>query len=242
MSERLWGKPVVYHDDDKRADKTKPMSATTSDFVYPLIPPWKVFFTDHINAAPFVPYDLDFDRDNPEMQAHLSRKACIDFYSGNGGAEFWSTLSMRLQPKVIVEIGTAFGIRTNLIGKLNPTAEFYSSDTLYPYPLNDDRVETGYIARMNNVPFTFIADFIWGVNLFRKVNLCFIDGDHHEECVCKDTDWAWRNHDPTNFAIVWDDYALPGVKTAVYGLCDRHRLTLNLWKSYAWVGSQDWLA
>lgn len=202
--------------------------------------PWQSFFRRRIESAPFVPYDLDFDRDSPEIAAHIDREEYIKYYS-KGAGEFWTRLCMNLKPDMIVELGTAFGIRTNLLGKLNPGATLISVDNLSPYPLNDDRVETGYIARLNRTPFQFVHGETSETVLPRQFNLCYIDACHSPECVARDTAWAWENRNPGRFCIVWDDYDREGVATAVRGLCEAKYVSVQVVGTQAWVGAGSWM-
>jgi hypothetical protein len=201
---------------------------------------WQLYFIEMMEKAPFGKYDLEFDLSNPAIQAHLTIEQYLDYYCYNEKVgKFWTIISMLCKPKVIVELGTAFGNRTDLIGRLNPDAKLYSVDILNPLPLNNMRVPTGYLARLNKTPFTFIHGRSWETQIEEKVNLCFVDADHREDTVYKDSLWVWENRDENDWYIIWDDYPLPTVERAVNRFCKEKKLTLGSIGGYKYVGSKS---
>jgi len=147
-----------------------------------------------------------------EMLAHESKEKYIKYYCDSGSCQGWGVLSILYKPKVIVEFGTGNGIRTNLLAILNPEAIIYTVD-------NNDKsgyadAATGFMAAHNENVIIILSD----TSDFKleNVDMCFIDADHTEEGVWKDSHIAWEAKNvKENWCIVWDDYSLKGVKAGV---------------------------
>lgn len=144
-------------------------------------------------------------------------------------------LSFFIKPKVIVELGTNCGAGTLMLSNLNPNAKLYTVDNKRIQILPDEYImQTGYIAHLNEVKFTFILGDSWETEINEKFNFCFIDADHSEEAVRADSLWAWKNKSD-EFVIVWHDIcdSCPSamkalakfseeIDTPVYRLWDSH--------------------
>lgn len=204
------------------------------------IEPWQLFAEKRIKQSKFVPYTLDFDRQSPEMIAHMSLEAYLDYYvrRPGGGAKPWALLTLRHKPEVIVEFGSALGIRTNLIAKLNPKATFHTVEIQNPYPASNYRLPPAYMAAINDLPILAHSCRSFDLNIAGNVNLCFIDADHSTESVVKDSEWAFAKKDDGNWRIVWDDYPLLSVREGVDSFCKNHGLTVSHEFGYASVGTE----
>jgi hypothetical protein len=128
-----------------------------------------------------------------------------------------TALSHFIQPKVIVELGTNYGAGTFMLEKLNPQSKIYTVDCsdFHPAPENNT-FPNGMLAIKNNSTAKFIKGVSWETVLPEKFNMCFIDADHSEEAVTKDSIWAWENRAEENI-IIWHDVfeECPGTVRAV---------------------------
>lgn len=200
---------------------------------------WQEYFEKIVKEQPFVVYNSTWDIGAPETQAHCSLNAYLDYYCyKNYGAQVWTIISMVLKPAVVVELGTAFGIRTCMLGKLNPKATIYSTDN-QKYQSLGANIEMGYLARLHNIPFTFYCGNSWETKIDGKLNLCFIDADHSEEAVYKDSWWAWNNKDENSYLICWDDYPLDTVKKGVDRFCREINIDLKFIEGVPYVSTID---
>lgn len=200
---------------------------------------WQEYFEKTVKEHPFVIYDSTWDINAPETQAHLSLEAYLNYYCyKSNGAEVWTILSMVLKPAVIVELGTAFGIRTCMLGKLNPKAKIYSTDNQKFQSLGAN-IEMGYLAKLHNIPFIFYCGNSWDTPIEEKLNFCYIDADHSEEAVYKDSWWAWNHKDENNYLLCWDDYPLDTVKKAVDRFCKEISTDLKFIRGIPYVSNID---
>jgi len=148
----------------------------------------------------------------PEMKALTSINEYIDYYCFTHSAYIWTVLSMTYRPKIIVEFGTASGLRTRLLSILNPGSMVYTIDKSECAGFQDK--PTGFVAKdCDNVKIV-IQDSS-SFDMPGEVDMCFIDADHSEESVYKDSLRAWDNRNINNFCILWDDYILESVEKAV---------------------------
>ncbi len=173
--------------------------------------PWQEYFVKQVSSQPFA--EIPPWQNDKELIAHSSIDRFIDYYCYSGSAHFWTILSMLIKPKVIVEFGTAMGIRTRLFARLNPEAVVHSIDKNTNAGTSD--AKSGYVAeREENVKL-----YIGNSNelVIENVDLCYVDANHSSEFVYQDSHRAWSNKSKDrSWAIVWDDYHLESVKRGLH--------------------------
>ena len=117
-------------------------------------------------------------------------------------------LSEYIHPSVVVELGTSVGMGTILLSNLNPEAKLYSVDiadtTFIP---GNKIVPIGYLSKMNGIDCEYVHGKSYEFEPEEEVDFCFIDGDHLEEGVWKDSLWSWK-HKSDDFVIVWHDFRI----------------------------------
>lgn len=164
-------------------------------------------------------YGIDWIGEDKNLGAFNSLEKYIEWFSyfpkesepyrDNGfySREFTFLLSV-IKPEVIVELGTDKGMGTFMISKLCPDyKKFYSVDNRHKVSIPGDIwVESGYIAKKNLLNVEYIVGSSWETKINKRFNFCFIDANHNEEEVYKDSVWAWNNRDKNKWLIVWHDY------------------------------------
>lgn len=169
--------------------------------------PWQEYFIKQIESKPFV--SVPPVENTGELTAQVSIEDFISHYCYTGNARLWTILSMLIKPKVIVEYGTAMGIRTRLFAKLNPEAIIHSIDK-NPVAGTADAV-SGLVAQQEDNVKLYIGDSSGFA--IKNVDMCYIDGDHSFMGVWKDSYRAWANKSKDSpWVIIWDDYHLTSVK------------------------------
>ena len=174
--------------------------------------PWQNFAIENIKKYPFI--SLNWQGYEDELKAHNDVDSYIQYYIDSGSAQLFALLSMTFKPNIIVEFGTAMGIRTHLLWRLNPNASIYTVEPLETVR-SDGNYPAGYVAKINHASVTYIKDFSYATNI-QNVNFCYIDADHSEESVYRDSLLAWKNRNTSqDWVILWDDYPLGSVAKAV---------------------------
>jgi hypothetical protein len=205
---------------------------------------WLDYFRECVAKFDFHPWRWDYDADE-NLRAFSSKAAFVTWYGQPPGPwhvygvpsyrdeSFYTrelaTVSMLVQPKYIVEIGTGFGISALLLQILNPDAMVVSVDIANTLKLPDGRdVEIGYLAKMQNAGIRFASrDHFWFTEI--PIHLCFVDGDHSYRGVAADTEMAWYNHNIERGAIVWHDHneRHPGVLEVVKNFESETKLQIH---------------
>lgn len=178
---------------------------------------WKSIFYEKVSEKSFV--GMDFQGEDKNLGACNSLEEYLRWYCyhpskpepyrdyGFYPRELTFLLNV-MNPNVAVELGTDKGLGTFMISRLCNPDYFWTVDNREKVPIPGDIwVETGYFAKMNTVSVEYILDNSWELDVCgKKVDFCFIDADHSEEAVYKDSWWAWENRNETKFLIAWHDY------------------------------------
>jgi hypothetical protein len=158
-----------------------------------------------------------------------------------------ATLSLAFKPKVVVEFGVHGGFTTLLLCKINKNARIHAVDNssiladyanvMYP------RLPTCYVPLMHNVKnlSLHIMDS-YMFDMFGKVDLCFVDGDHFNSGVEWDTWRAWANRNKEgDWCIAWDDYHPnnPDVYNIVNDFVKEVGYPLQKIVSWVWIGNKE---
>lgn len=196
---------------------------------------WQSFFVDRVKSTPFIPVTRKMEY-CVTLEAHTSLEKYIDFYCLKGAGRFWAVISMVMQPKVIVEFGTANGATTNLLAKLNPQAIVHSLDHIGN-------------AGSAGAPSGFLAKDAENVNLIigdsklfecKDVDVCYIDGNHSRESVIVDSERAWENKNfEGDWCIIWDDEDLASVKEGLSDVTSRLQLEMQAAWNRPFVGTRN---
>jgi len=119
-----------------------------------------------------------------------------------------TSLSHFINPSVIIELGTSYGIGMVMLSNLNPKANLYTVDIKEKIKFFGNKiVPIGYLSKLNNIKCEYIRGKSYEFVPPENFDLCFIDGDHTEEGVWKDSLWAWENKNK-DYVIIWHDYHL----------------------------------
>ena len=87
---------------------------------------------------------------------------------------------------------------------------------------------------------TFIRDYSPLENYpMPEIGYAFIDGDHSKESVLKDAEWIYSLM--TEGVIVFDDYAIEGVKEALNIFAQKYNLEINLSKPNHHLNTVAWI-
>lgn len=201
----------------------------------PFFEVWKELFLKWMGKFNFVPFL--FDGEDKNLKALGDKSDFLEWYCFH--PEFpepyrdygfyvreLTYLSKFMDPKVIVELGTNRGIGTYILQGLNPYSKLYTVDI---------KSDSGHFSKSNDVPCTYITGLSWETRLPEKFNFCFIDADHSEEAVLKDSEWAWNNK-ANDFMIVWHDVNNSEVIKGINRFCEIHNIdVLSLGDSHtAW--------
>jgi predicted O-methyltransferase YrrM len=145
-----------------------------------------------------------------------------------------AVISRIRQPRTIFEFGTCEGATTLWLAQTCPEAEIFTIDL--PLELRADWEQTtlgdsGLGARFKGTPSAPRITQLLGdsrtydfSDYFGRMDLVVVDAGYSYECATSDTENALRMLSPRG-AVVWDDYAWPGVVRAVDEAADRHGLT-----------------
>lgn len=172
---------------------------------------WQKYFIEQVSSQPFA--EIPPFQNDKELVAHSSIDRFMEYYCYTGSAKFWTIMSMVLAPKIIVEFGTAMGIRTRLFARLNPEAVVHSIDKNTNAGTSD--AKSGYVAEQEENVRLHIGNS--NEFIIENVDLCYVDGNHSSEGVLSDSHRAWSNKSKDrSWAIVWDDYHLESVKRGLH--------------------------
>lgn len=162
--------------------------------------------------------------------------------SVNNGPIASATLSLLFRPKVIVEMGVKIGWTSLLLSRLNPQAEVHGVD-IAEYLDYKTETLTGLALVKHKVPnFQLHIMNSWDFDMKGKVDLCFIDADHEEEPVWKDSWRAWENRNRDgDWCIAWDDYhpTNQGVVKSVDKFVAEVGYKLQKAWSWYWIGTKE---
>jgi len=158
----------------------------------------------------------------------------------NYGCIASTTLSLLFKPQIIIEMGVKAGHTSLLLSKLNPDSEVHGVDITSV--IDHTSIPTGYVVLMNR-PYNYHLHFMnsWEFEIPDKVGLCFIDADHDEISVWRDSWTAWNNRNVKgDWCIAWDDYHPdnPGVVKSVDKFCKEVGYKLQKAWSWYWIGTK----
>jgi hypothetical protein len=159
------------------------------------------------------------------------------------GAVAAACLSMLFRPKVIVEFGVKVGWTSLLLCRLNPKARVHGVDV--SGRVYQTFLPTGYAPLMHEVKnYSLHLMNSWDFDMKGKVDLCFIDADHFNPAVTKDTWRAWENRNTEgDWCIAWDDYHPnnPDVFSTVNDFVKEVGYPLQKTMSWYWIGTKSLL-
>lgn len=178
---------------------------------------WKQHFRDCVDAFDFKPWH--FDGEDLNLRAMSSKQAFSDWFAQDPGQVgnpyrdegFYTreitNVSYTIQPKFIVEFGTSLGLGVLILQILNPDAHIVTVDNrLTQYIPGNIKVETGLLAKHNNVKAEYVHSPTSSFVPSKPVDLCFIDADHSYDAVLDDSVRAWTDRNRRRGAIIWHDY------------------------------------
>lgn len=187
---------------------------------------WKDFFKKRMKGLILAPFDWPYEDKN--VGAFTSAERYIEWvgdhpkepepYKDYGFYTRELTyLSSFIKPEVVVELGTYMGAGTFLLSKLNPLADIVTVDVTQAVQGPSGYVcSTGSLASKNLVKYKQVFGNSWDTVLDKPFNLCFIDAEHTAEAVMRDSMWAWKNKDSSNYCIVWHDLRVHDLGLAEY--------------------------
>lgn len=157
------------------------------------------------------------------------------------GSVMAATLSLLFKPKTIVEFGVHGGMTALLLCRLNPNARVHAVDVNSRMP--DAMLPICTAAMMNRVKNLSVHIMnSWEFDMYGKVDLCFIDGEHCGDAPWNDSLRAWGNRNADgHWCIAWDDYHVnnPDVYSAVNKFVEKVKMPLNKVGSWVWIGTKS---
>ena len=202
-------------------------------------PKWQKFVIEAYEKHPFHRLSEDM-AEQSSMWRHSTWEDFISDTLDCNGTIMAAVLSMAFKPKVVVEMGVDAGFTTLQFCRFNPDARVYAVDKFSRK--RDAEIPICTMPMMQGVDnLTVHIGDSWEFAMPGQVELCFIDGEHIGEAPMKDTLRAWKNRNPENWCIAWDDYHPnnPDVYAAVNTFCEEKEQTLNRLTSWAWIGSKS---
>ena len=202
---------------------------------------WKDIFRVKVSSKPFT--TIDFKSKDKNLLVHSSLEEYIKWFSSSksyNGMSYSKELTFLLNamnPKIVVEFGTGVGIGTFMISRLCEPAMFYTVDTKEKVTVFENtQVDTGHIAKMNNVKTIYITEKTFEI-VPNRVDFCFINVGCNKEYVYLLSQWAWRNRNRDKFLIVWHNRVWSGeFKESVRSFSEMGQLVYRLKGSgTAWV-------
>ena len=179
---------------------------------------WQYIFRKKVSRMPFK--GINWQGEDKNLKAHNSLEEYLTWccyhtaisepYRDDGFySRDFTFLLTTMHPNLCIELGTDKGMGTFMISRLIDPLVFYTIDNREKAPLPGDTwVETGYIAKINDVDANYIIGNSSETKLDFEIDFCFIDADHSEDGVYKDSWWAWNNRNKTKFLILWHDYRI----------------------------------
>uniref|UniRef100_A0A6M3J6J7 Putative cephalosporin hydroxylase n=1 Tax=viral metagenome TaxID=1070528 RepID=A0A6M3J6J7_9ZZZZ len=151
-----------------------------------------------------------------------------------------ASLSLLYRPKVVVEFGVKAGFTSLLLCRFNPEAEVHGVDLVGQIDHTD--LPTGFVVLLHNLKYSLhIGRNSWEFKMPGEVDLCFIDANHEEEFVYKDSITAWENRNiKGDWCIAWDDYhpSNPKVVRAMDRFCSEVGFKLHKIGSWHYIGTK----
>jgi hypothetical protein len=176
---------------------------------------WRSHFDKSILSGDFI--GINHIGPDPNLNCHNSREKYLEWMGTlppKGGIPHkderfypreFSAFSSFCKAKKVVEFGTNLGAGTFLLSKLNPDAEIFTTDIVDSWSSDGCIFEIGHIAKVNKVKCHYLKQNSHDLSI-QNVDFCFIDGDHREQGVYKDSLRAWENRNKSGWLIAWHDF------------------------------------
>jgi hypothetical protein len=178
---------------------------------------WTAYLSSMVHSVKIV--GLNYSGDDLNLAAHNSTEeyakwfgqppSNVPYRDSNFYTRDLTMLSMWALPTKVVEVGTARGMGTLFLSRVNPYAEIVTIDVNEHAMFDGEMYEVGYIARHNNCNARFLRMKSWDYVVDQDVGMYFIDGDHSRDAVLMDSDRAWANRNKSGrWVIAWHDYTV----------------------------------